>query len=137
MSQSSVIAKLVKKFKPEFLGLKDIDDMQKRLLEYGAEKNTIIAGLLEAFRDAAFEAWVKYRAYDDAYDYWLVAPQTGSVDGEGSATFADRRTVLANLAKARDGALEEWTAIVNPVTATEPSSNQNPQTMSIPVEVVW
>jgi hypothetical protein len=136
MSQSAVIAKLVKKFKPEFLGLKDMTEMQTRLLEYGAEKNTVIAGLLEAARDAAFEAWVKYRAYDDAYDYWLVAPQTGSVDGEGSATFADRRTVLANLAKARDGALDEWTAIVNP-TVPVGSSDSNSQTMSIPVEVVW
>jgi hypothetical protein len=136
MSSTAVIAKLVKKFKPEFLGLKDVTEMQTRLLEYGAEKNTVIAGLLEAARDAAFEAWTKHRVYDDAHDYWLTAPINVSVDGEGSASFTDRKTLLANLKQARDAALDEWNAIVNPVVS-EPSSNQNPQTMSIPVEVVW
>ncbi len=135
MSQSSVIAKLVKKFKPEFLGLKDMTEMQTRLLEYGAEKTTVIAALTEASRDAAFEAWTKHRVYDDAHDYWLTAPINISVDGEGSASFTDRKTLLANLKQARDAAEGEWTAIVNPVVTTE--STHNPQTMSIPVEVIW
>jgi hypothetical protein len=135
MSQSAVIAKLVKKFKPEFLGLKDVTEMQTRLQEYGAEKTTEIAALAVASRDAAFEAWTKHRVYDDAHDYWLTAPINISVDGEGSANFTDRKTLLANLKQARDAAEGEWTAIVNPVVTTE--SNQNPQTMSIPIEVVW
>jgi hypothetical protein len=136
MSQSAVIAKLVKKFKPEFLGLKDVLEMQTRLQEYGIEKTTVIGALVEASRDAAFEAWTKHRVYDDAHDYWLTAPINVSVDGEGSASFTDRKTLLANLKQARDGALDEWTAIVNPTVPVQ-NSGSNSFTTSVPVEVVW
>jgi hypothetical protein len=114
---SAVITRLVETFKHgNTLGrVMSESEWLERFNENALENKTVIDGLETSKRDAALEAWLRYRTYYDGYDFWLTAAEDANIEGEGSAKFADRKTVLANLARARDDAKAQWDGITNPV----------------------
>jgi hypothetical protein len=134
MALSDVLDRLEKKFQPSLLGLADSSAMRQRLNEYALEKQTEILALPVLQQDKAFESWVKYRAYDDAYDYLLALPEAVDIEGEGSTKLADRKTMLAALKAARDENEADFDDLLNP---SETVTVKNQPTVSVPIEVVW
>jgi hypothetical protein len=134
MALSDVLNRLEKKFQPSLLGLADSSAIRQRLNEYALEKQTEILALPAPQQDKGFESWVKYRAYDDAYDYLLALPDTVDIEGEGSTKLADRKTMLAALKAARDENEADFNDLLTP---SETVTVKNQPTVSMPIEVVW
>jgi hypothetical protein len=134
MALSDVLNRLEKKFQPSLLGLVDSSAMRQRLNEYALEKQTEILALPVLQQDKGFESWVKYRAYDDAYDYLLALPEAVDIEGEGNTKLADRKTMLAALKAARDENEADFNDLLNP---SETVTVKNQPTVSVPIEVVW
>ena len=134
MALSDVLDRLERKFKPEILGLESSSAVRQRLNLYALEKQAQILVLPNTSQDAAFEAWVKYRVYDDAYDYLLSLPEAVDIEGEGSSKLADRKTMLNAFKAARDEAKGDFVDLLEP---SEVATPKNQGTVSIPIEVVW
>ena len=134
MALSDVLDKLERKFQPDLLGLDSSSAVRQRLNLFALEKQTEIQALPQAKQDLGYEKYIKYRFYDDAYDYQLALPEAVAVEGEGSTKLADRKTILAALKAARDEAETDWEDLLQP---TETVTPQNQGTVSVPNEVVF
>ena len=134
MALTGVLDKLERKFQPDLLGLDSSSAVRQRLNLFALEKQTEILALPIAKQDLGYEKYIKYRFYDDAYDYQLGLPEAVSVEGEGSTKLADRKTILAALKAARDDAKTDWEDLLQPVETVTP---KNQGTVSVPIEVTW
>jgi hypothetical protein len=134
MALSDVLNRLEKKFQPSLLGLVDSSAMRQRLNSYALEKQAEVLALPVLQQDTGFESWMKYRAYDDAYDYLLALPEAVDIEGEGNTKLADRKTMLAALKAARDENEADFDDLLNP---SETVTVKNHTTVSVPIEVVW
>ena len=134
MALSDVLDRLERKFQPDLLGLDSSSAVRQRLNLFALEKQTEIQALPQAKQDLGYEKYIKYRWYDDAYDYQLGLPEAVTVEGEGSTKLADRKTILAALKASRDEAKTDWEDLLQP---TETVTPQNQGTVSVPNEVVF
>lgn len=122
----SLLERMHQAFSPEFFGDCDADTRDRRLKGYitEAQQKTATRPENAEAKDQAQEAWVQFRAYGDAFTYWLGKAASTSVEGEGSVNQGD---VIAR-AKLMGAERDRWKAIFDGLLAspaqTRPRRNQ-------------
>jgi hypothetical protein len=134
----TLIQLLSNAFRPELFG-EDRSAFTARIQGYvtqATQKTTLNPTDSDA-KIATQEAWARFRAYSDAYDYTLSLPQDTAVDSEGSVNMGDKAALLRELRRARD----EWKTTFDALMAVPEASGPKPGdglgTMSVRVETVF